>query len=557
MRLRAGVTSLPITSGCAFSPQLSAPFWFPDSVLLCALLCTRRLVVVAAAAGRAADSAAVDVPPAHRAWFLLAVYLNDCAKAVLSRLAAAALSVGSDSSHLDARPRLFLRRSQWRSCRCSVPSVVRPRAARLGIRSGPACEQWFLGDAMASLIVTPILFYWMLRPPNPATFSTAAGHRGRRARHRIADHACRWRSKQKCGPTRLRRNALLRAGAFHGVGGDPFSHVRRDRGGCAAVDLRRRRRHRCAPGHSPDLSIAETSSRLQHFLLLRAAPLYLAAVLIEQWSPRQRFVARERRAVSHHCGPGADDDVDLGCRGGLRIRQPALAGLHRHDARTEPGRGLGQVPASRRYTEDLSISTCPIFTRAYPWRWSTARGVTMASIDGFRCMECRASAPTANSPVYIGSATDITERRQQEAALKRSEARYRDVVESQIAFVCRFLPDATLTFVNSAYCRFLGKPRARVVRRKFPRAAAASARVRRRAKRSSGPCRVPITQRGNARWSKPTVRAAGRAGCATCHRSRVGRSARNPGHRSRHHRSQARGGIRSAAGAGGALRGGR
>ena len=60
---------------------------------------------------------------------------------------------------------------------------------------------------------------------------------------------------------------------------------------------------------------------------------------------------------------------------------------------------------------------------------------------------------------YIGSAIDLTERRYQEAALKRSEARYRNVVESQIGCVCRFLPDATLTFVNSAYCRFLGKPR--------------------------------------------------------------------------------------------------
>jgi PAS domain S-box-containing protein len=53
----------------------------------------------------------------------------------------------------------------------------------------------------------------------------------------------------------------------------------------------------------------------------------------------------------------------------------------------------------------------------------------------------------------------MTERRQQEAALKRSEARYRDVVESQSSFVCRMLPDATLTFVNTAYCRFLRRER--------------------------------------------------------------------------------------------------
>src|SRR4030095_2491216 len=40
----------------------------------------------------------------------------------------------------------------------------------------------------------------------------------------------------------------------------------------------------CRRGSFATLSIADTSSHLQHFLLLRAAPLYLAAVLIEQWS---------------------------------------------------------------------------------------------------------------------------------------------------------------------------------------------------------------------------------------------------------------------------------
>src|SRR5690606_25611884 len=32
-------------------------------------------------------------------------------------------------------------------------------------------ERWFLGDAMASLIVTPVLFYWVLRPPDPRHFT--------------------------------------------------------------------------------------------------------------------------------------------------------------------------------------------------------------------------------------------------------------------------------------------------------------------------------------------------------------------------------------------------
>lgn len=42
------------------------------------------------------------------------------------------------------------------------------------------------------------------------------------------------------------------------------------------------------------------------------------------------------------------------------------------------------------------------------------------------------------------------------AALQASEARFRAIVEDQTEMVCRFLPDLTLTFVNTAYCRSLG-----------------------------------------------------------------------------------------------------
>src|SRR5689334_546459 len=50
-------------------------------------------------------------------------------------------------------------------------------------------------------------------------------------------------------------------------------------------------------------------------------------------------------------------------------------------------------------------------------------------------------------------------RRVSDVALRESEERYRDVVESQTDMVCRFLPDTTLTFVNNAYCRFFGRSR--------------------------------------------------------------------------------------------------
>ncbi len=51
-------------------------------------------------------------------------------------------------------------------------------------------------------------------------------------------------------------------------------------------------------------------------------------------------------------------------------------------------------------------------------------------------------------------ASVVEERRGKEDALKRSEARYRAVVEDQTELICRFLPDGTYTFVNGAYCRY-------------------------------------------------------------------------------------------------------
>lgn len=43
--------------------------------------------------------------------------------------------------------------------------------------------------------------------------------------------------------------------------------------------------------------------------------------------------------------------------------------------------------------------------------------------------------------------------------LRRSEERYRAVVEDQTEVICRYSPELTFTFVNEAYCRFSQKPR--------------------------------------------------------------------------------------------------
>ena len=58
---------------------------------------------------------------------------------------------------------------------------------------------------------------------------------------------------------------------------------------------------------------------------------------------------------------------------------------------------------------------------------------------------------------FFGIGIDITERKQLEEKLRKSEARYRAIVEDQSELICRFLDDGTLTFVNDAYCRYFGK----------------------------------------------------------------------------------------------------
>jgi PAS domain S-box-containing protein len=58
---------------------------------------------------------------------------------------------------------------------------------------------------------------------------------------------------------------------------------------------------------------------------------------------------------------------------------------------------------------------------------------------------------------YHGIIRDVTEYNIAEKALQESEARYRAIVEDQTEMICRFIPTKTITFVNEAYCRYVGK----------------------------------------------------------------------------------------------------
>lgn len=68
---------------------------------------------------------------------------------------------------------------------------------------------------------------------------------------------------------------------------------------------------------------------------------------------------------------------------------------------------------------------------------------------------------------YQSVGRDITNQKQVEEKLKRSEARYRAIVEDQIELIRRFKPDGTLTFVNGSFGKFIGQPVEEIIGQKF------------------------------------------------------------------------------------------
>lgn len=86
-----------------------------------------------------------------------------------------------------------------------------------------------------------------------------------------------------------------------------------------------------------------------------------------------------------------------------------------------------------------------------------------ASLESAGCMGGKFLQITHTGIVYqkkrafLEIFEDITKRKTYEEALRKSERRYHAVVEDQTEFICRCLPDGTLTFVNESYCRYYGQ----------------------------------------------------------------------------------------------------
>lgn len=148
--------------GLHFSQTASAPLWFPDSVLLCALLLVPRknwwLYITVALTIRFVPGLRPSMPN----WFVFATSANDVLKALLAAYLLRQI----------ARVSPYLGTVQDFAAYLLIAVLLAPALSAfagagarrvLGYEFWPAWKQWFLGDALANLVLTPTLLYWYSR----------------------------------------------------------------------------------------------------------------------------------------------------------------------------------------------------------------------------------------------------------------------------------------------------------------------------------------------------------------------------------------------------------
>ena len=137
----------------------AAPLWLPDSVLLCALLLTPKK--------RWLSFALVGLPIrlAHAGvatWFLSVTYLNDCLKAAFSAYLLQRFIPNSVRLNTVRQFGIYIGIAGLVAPALSALAGAATRVA-LGAAFWTSWYQWFMGNAITSLVLTPTLVYWSLR----------------------------------------------------------------------------------------------------------------------------------------------------------------------------------------------------------------------------------------------------------------------------------------------------------------------------------------------------------------------------------------------------------
>jgi PAS domain S-box-containing protein len=439
--------------GMAFSPSFGAPFWFPDSVLLCTLLLTspRHWWIFLLAALPIRLFALVPAAAVH--WFLWAAYLNDSFKALL-----AALLVKRFVPNLARLGNLREFTLFVSITVLLVPAISSLAGAGmhllLGHQMWSAWGQWFLGDSLANLVLTTPILYWAV-----------GGYQELRAASvwRYLEAALLWIGL-----------VLTSVAAFLWVNGDsgtstaflyapvPFllwAVVRfGPRGAATGLSVVAfisiwAATHGRGPfsTHSP----AENVLAIQLFLLVIGGPMLFLAALLKERHQAERSLreSEERFSKAFHSSPDAMLIV--------RRRDSCIVEVNEH---WQTIFGYERDEAVRHSISDLNLNVAgwdletlisersegePLYDLELPLR--TKSGEVRETVLSVDTME------VAGDVCLVVIIRDLTDRKKAEAALQESEARFRIVADA--APVLIWMADVSMRcfFFNKPWLDFTGR----------------------------------------------------------------------------------------------------
>ena len=432
--------------GMSFSQATASPFWFPDSVLLCALLLTPTrywwMFVLGALPIRLAPAADIQLP----LWFLLDTFAIDSAKGVVAALAL---------RHFLADA-LRLRTVRDFAVYCSIAVLLVPAAAALfgasaryflGNDYWEAWQQWFLGDALTQLVITPAILYGLpglersLKRASPARWTEAlvvtlglviAGY--------VAFHtpsgARGFAEPQFYAPIPFLFWAALRFGIPGASGAVAVIAI-------ISVSAALRGDGPFT-GRSPD----DTALALQEFLLLRAVPLYLVGILTEQKEAADEGLTKSEQRYREV----VESQTELVCRfladGTLSFVSEAFCrAFHREREALVGANFLGLMLAQTRLLAQAQIA---LALRSGRGEWECQVPLPEGKI-GWQHWVCHVVGQTDTRVIELQAiGRDITDRKRAEEADRSLSGKLIEAQEQERARIARDLHDDINQHIASA-----------------------------------------------------------------------------------------------------------
>src|SRR4051812_20467889 len=283
--------------GMTFSQVISSPFWFPDSVLLCGLLVVRRsrwwVLILGTLCIRLVFSLCDGIP----LWFLLATFLNDSIKGLI-----VALALGRF-----LKTRLHFETVRDFGFYCLVAVVLAPALSAfggagaryfLGFDFWSAWQEWFQGNALTHLIITPALLYWVVGPPWKRTMSLVDRYPEAIVLCVGLFLTCYIAFETRSYPEDFAEPLFYTPMPFLFWAAIRFGML----GASTAILIIAGFATTAAlEGHGPfsGQSPGDVATNLLHFLILRASPLYVVAILAEQKTAVESEAQRQRVELAH------------------------------------------------------------------------------------------------------------------------------------------------------------------------------------------------------------------------------------------------------------------